>query len=38
MDPAESDAPESAVELGRLASFQPSKRQPLPGIRKLWSA
>ena len=29
---------ESAVELGRLASFQPSKRQPLPGIQKLWSA
>ena len=29
---------ESAVELGRLAGFQPSKRQPLPGIQKLWSA
>ena len=29
---------ESAVELGRIAGFQPSKRQPLPGIRKLWSA
>ena len=29
---------EFSVELGRLAGFQPSKRQPLPGIRKLWSA
>ena len=29
---------ESAVELGRLAGFQSSKRQPLPGIQKLWSA
>ena len=29
---------ESAVELGRIAGFQPSKRQPLPGIQKLWSA
>ena len=29
---------ESAVELGRLAGFQTSKRQPLPGLQKLWSA
>ena len=29
---------ESAIELGRLAGFQPSKRQPLPGLQKLWSA
>ena len=29
---------EFTVELGRIAGFQPSKRQPLPGIQKLWSA
>ena len=29
---------ESAIELGRLVGFQPLKRQPLPGLRKLWSA
>ena len=29
---------EFAVELGRIAGFQPSKRQPLPGIQKLRSA
>ena len=29
---------ESAVELARTAGYQPSKRSPLPGILKLWSA
>lgn len=29
---------ESAVELARTAGFHPSKRQPLPGILKLWYA
>ena len=26
------------VDLGRFAGFQPSQRQPLPGVKKIWQA
>ena len=26
------------VDLGRFAGFIPSKRQPLPGVKKIWQA
>ena len=41
MHPKMPEAPtirEFTVDLARIAGFQASKQQPLPGIQKLWSA
>jgi len=34
--PDEPDIETAVTDLARIAGFRPSKRQPLPGMEKLW--